>query len=1122
MANEHYKEFLNERILGSNAGTFRERTFERLGTGNIGQPVYNAKFFETFPTVWACAYAFQRSLEQNDQSAIEEWLSLFLLHFFGVLHLTPYSQQTIAKGYDRDLWPALSGTYPRQDDLTEIRLLTTDDESVAGAYFPDIAFFPSRGRTSWTSSENLKPYLRGTRLSWAQCRDAFLQNANERKEFYSHLRSVSEYVLHGKMLKDSLSKFLDEDALFTEEQRNLDLRSARLIDRDPLKWQLFGGGNLNCAILLEKYPLRQNRNGGTTYYLVEGMPQAPGSEWMRAAIAPGFPQPSQYQKGSQPDTIVVRFAGQEISCKLVEPDKVVLLKELFLSDQPYLCGVPKSPGPLTSKIRQLHKLDISDGRGIFSALKENEAAMCLAPITAKFLRHFPEVLNSPDNKASAYRTPASDGIHWSFTILNKSVTWPTNPSHSKALPNSALALWPPKVAKEWHIYLGHGTGAKKEECGRWLLVDEKGREATTLELADDEYISLLHNPDDQSRPIAMLLKDNAGKERGVMFLADFGMDVDAHSKASLSVDFGTSNTCIAYKLEGEEVNTQVFGLSPVMLWGPAPELENPGFIPFQWTRGQFYPTILLSRRSAEDLEKLRPEAVELKDILRVDIPGFHKEMEVRLYGGELDPLWRIHSNLKWELKRKTPWRSLFLGLSLLYAHAEVFFRDRGGALIGDYRFTFPLALPDDEQDSFHNSVKDVIGKIRNACYGSKAAAIHSIYKDDIDESTAIAESVKLKGTQAVMEVFIDVGGGTADIAVRNENKFLVLDSIKVAGKAFFRFAQSNFVKKELEGGPAFRRHLGSLLLDREEELPLHRYKVDLGTFYSLAINALNEDIFTERELAIRKEGMGSPSYQRYRTQVFFRHIVAYGLLQACAAAVDNKLTPKQGIKIIFGGNAWGLMMFAEFERSKGTLKAEAEEILQGLQKVLLENVQEDEKQYIEKLRIADIVLLNEEALSKAKTSVAEGALKAAGGNPEKWKPYTGITLRGVKIDEDLEPVTIRWCDRWGAETLKKKFGDVPIGEIHRFSFEEPDDFEKPFDPLLAVFTRLANSRRRDQDQMPPEQWATINGLLCQGDAYITNDKPGQSPINYFMSTVLYPEDEEHVFLNELAKVNKTY
>src|ERR1044071_2829989 len=182
MENGKRKEFLNLGILGGDAGIPERRGFRAVKTDYIGSPDYNARFFETFPTTWASAYAFRRSLAADRQTdygtvatddeatiaATEQWMTLFLLHYFGTVRLVEYKRESLEKEYDKDLWLALSGTCPsaREGNLSAIYLLETNEGAVVGAYYPEIIFFPSRGRAARARDGGLQRFLIGSKFSW--------------------------------------------------------------------------------------------------------------------------------------------------------------------------------------------------------------------------------------------------------------------------------------------------------------------------------------------------------------------------------------------------------------------------------------------------------------------------------------------------------------------------------------------------------------------------------------------------------------------------------------------------------------------------------------------------------------------------------------------------------------------------------------------------------------------------------------------------------------------------------------------------------------------------------------------------------------------------------------------
>jgi hypothetical protein len=1114
MGDGNRKEFLNAGILGNGASVPDRKGFRAVPREYIGSPEYNARFFETFPTAWANAYAFSKSLDSGAKEDVGEWVSLFLLHYFGSIHLTSYDEVLLREEYDKDLWVALKGTFPDSGntELRSLDMLETDEQTVIGAYYPEIIFFPSRGREAWNKDTIIKELLSpASMLSWEKCRRYLLKTQRDEYDFQLHLRTVIR-SLPRKPTQDSLSEFCDSQ--FTER-----IDAYHVLPAHPRDWDIPGNKTLEATDLLGRYPLRKlNQEGGYTYFLLSGMPHL--SPWMTTALG-GGPTPHQYRKKDE-KTIVVQFAGNSVVCTLDEMrDKIVLLKDLFLTEAPYWCKIPRATD--TSKIRPIHRVELQD-----SVLTNNDVAVCLAPVTSEFLGYFPEVLQ---NFKGITITPQQGGVtDWTFMVPGGAapleVKWNIKPVGSLEMPNTSLALWPPKTSRRWKLYVVFGRG-NKETSGRWHLIDEGGWRGNLVELDDpansEEYVSILQRSGDApNKPRALLFTDNNDRQRGVLLLADLGEHSIGEDFATLSVDFGTSNTCIAYSGKGQGEILQ-FNLSPSMLWGQPPSIDPLGFVPFQWTTGKgFFPSILLSRISDDKLPEMRPEDLQLEHLFKVDVPGLHKGIEARLFaGGGLSQIWRIHPNLKWDPSPKNPWRSLFLELTLLYAHAEMFFNK--GAIINKYIFTYPLALSRREAERYHERARAAIGKIRNYCYRIDAQLANPEYIDSVDESTAIAEFIREGSSPATMEVFIDVGGGTADIAIRHNNKFLVLDSIRVAGNTFFRIAEKNFSQR-LKGAPQFRKNLKMLLQGKDDEmvLPNSDLQIDLGTYYSVFINQVSNAEFRSREEAILKKGMGVSSYQKYRTRLFLRHIIAYALMQACAAAIDQGITLSNGIKLILGGNAWALMVFAEYEREKSKLEEESQEILKLLQKFLAKVVEPHEQPYLEKLRIFNIELLNEDNLSRAKIAVALGALEADPERVDKGRstsPYTGITIRKLALN-NFDPATIRWCERWGFDHFKERFG--VMDQINSSDFQKPKDLRHPLDPGLSVFTCLGNAGRIDEDIMPEETWNNINGEVIANIAYLKGDRVEHSPINHFISQILYPERSQRDFLDILAEKNGNF
>jgi hypothetical protein len=1107
------KDFLNSGILGANVSAAGGRGFRAVNTDNLPIPEYDGRYFETFPTVWANAYAFRKELEVGSPEAIGEWFTLFLLHYFGVLHLENFDQRLVQTEFDKDLWLAYAGTYPRvrgEADLQSIGILQTTDRAVVGAYYPQIIFFPSRGRDAWGASESLKPYLENNRLSWEKSSALLLESDHYRNEFHAHLRALPN-VLPRRDLKERTEAFCSQHfgAFYGQ---------ARTLTPHPGGWETRIPKVIDPKELLIEYPLKQvNKNGGTTYYLLTDLDLSYQPPWMRTKISPELPAPADFMR-TGPYQITVEFAGKKHVCALGEGDEIKLVKNMFLSHEPFFCKVPRETDTFAAHISFVHEVALQD-----NTIRPQEKAVCLAPLHHEFFQEFPEIFREMKT-VRAEPTP-DGGVLWTFGILGREIFRKCKPILlANMATTNTLSIYPPKVSPQWKLYVAHGTG-NKETSGRWRLIDENGNLGQPVELEEEEYLSILQpKGEGPNRPKAMVFKDAADKERGIMFLAELdNVDLDSDQTATLAVDFGTSNTCLAVKARRTEVLD--FSLSPRAIWGQTTAAENPGFVPKKWggKRG-FFPTILLSRNNDDRLQSVEPENLLLEHLFKVDIPSLHKGINDLFASGAFNKGWRTHSDLKWNTDTRTPWRSLFLELILMYAHAEVFF-DRK-ARLEKYVFTYPLAFSSDYGDTYHNKAQEAIRKIRHYCYGEdRLADVNAMY-NKVDESTAIARSTYSEGMRGRLEVFVDIGGGTADMAIRHQNEFLVLDSVRVAGRSFFQFSKKNFDQNtRLPGAIDFRKNMARVIKGKSDDFDLSAIESDLaedlGAFYAVEVNELDEDTFQEREENVLRQRMGPVSYQRYRSRLFFYHLLTYALLQACATVIDQKLMLSNGINLILGGNGWGLLLFAELPRKSSVLLREAKDILNLLKEKLVDKVSEEERPFLDKIYIESVDLLNESSLSHAKTSVALGALFDGSKNTSvsDTAPFTGITIPDLEINGS-DPKTLRWCDRWSYDAFRDKFGRFE--DIKTRKFAQPDELKDPIDNTLSVFTAVGNSSNFGKDNSPDGLWMKLNSLIVKSvtDKLQTEGaRLNLVPVNYFLSEILYPSGSVNNILDKLAETN---
>ncbi|MCD9186024.1 MAG: hypothetical protein LUM44_06305 [Pyrinomonadaceae bacterium] len=1157
--------FLNQEFFSGKVNLPQEESFYKIDKTSFSQPPFDKSLFEAYPSVWTQAYSFERELTNNTdyQTALEEWMCLFLLHFNGIVFLRTADETKVQDEQgDYNLWTILRRTYPLNEELKEVSLLETIDGKVIGAYYPQTIFFPSRGRETWQESKVIQPYLESQRLSWKKCEKLF-ENANSnrlKQRSHYHLRAIRKLLGHNEKLQARIDEFCAQhfSPITDIERQNLPILKPR-----PSEWELEGApppSNQN-HLLLKAYPLRQvvelsGSEAGkqaTIYYLINEMPVA--SEWMHEPVIRGYPTAAGYVQTAE-NIISVRVGTEIRKCRIEEHDQIVKLNELFLT-APLFGKFGAADSGFTTQCLNIHREKFENKQ-----INDEETTISLSPISKEFLKHFPEILKDPSDTVKVQWNEKAKKLQWIFNLKGKTVVWECEPEFQDKMVNTTVEMYPPKVSPEWHLYTLYGTTVQGNR-GTWQLIDQNGSFGKNFRMTDENYISILA-PDSETggklpnEPRAICYQGENGKEGGVLFFKPFlNHYIPPSAQATLSVDLGTSNTCLAVKMSTGESRVLTFSLRALTLWGIPPDpkdhYETPGSVPFNWGGEKgFFTTSLIWRTEDSTLEQLDPRDIRLEHLFRVDIPSLHKGLNDELLKGvfissnEQNPKapWRLRPDLKWGDNSEMKWgseilRSLFLDLLLFYAHAEAFFNNN--VRIGEYAFTYPLAFNNRQFESYKASIESEIRRIRHYCFGGDMA--QNITLALVDESTAIANTIPGgNGYEGLLQVFVDIGGGTADIAIRHRNVFHLLDSLKIAGNNLFKILEKALLRK-LSGFERLEKKLNILMsTPRSSEINIQRLlETDLpklnnlpfGNAYSIKINDFTKEDFTKKEasvFAVIQSGTANdPLYSAYRAELFFQHLLAYALLQACATVISKKITLNTGIDIILGGNGWGLLMFAQWERSNQALKRKAERILEFLKDVLLPLVKPNEKKLLKNLKLNSINLLNVEDLSKAKTSVALGALRGQSSEkPDQLPPFAGLNVEGFSIN-GFEPQKVFWSERWSLDNIMQIFGKE-ISAINNPQFKHPQDLGEPYDPILKIFTGLGNSQSLGEDRAPAQIWQYINQKLFEainqlgiepGTNRLVKTESGENvsavPSNYFLSHVLYGNESEQNILDLLAE-----
>lgn len=1171
--------FLGDEIVDGVADP-QPRTFER---SNINQrAAFHQQFYEAVPTMWASAYELENLLQtyvrppvgegitEEVRRAVEEWMCLFLLFYSGVANF-----EVVSRDEQRQrLWAAMTGTYPKGDVLEEVALLRVDDEEVkttVGASYPGIVFFPSRGRAAWSKNAVLREYVAGGRLSWALCRQKLLRDAQDVKDFAAFLADVKATVAGDA--GGAIAKFASE--------RELDLPASGHAFPGRLPYKAGAGWTRaieeDVAKIIAAYPFvnevrdAQGKVAERVYFLVTGVADAngrreeglPETDWMKTPIGKGLPAPNAfYQKKDSTGTLLkkrifIKWASKELEYSLeTEPppgmvaERAVLLKHCFMGESAW-CQAP-ADGAFKVHADRCHKLTNDEQSPILNKQAVG-SSYHLAPVNGEFLKHFGRGLynNSESHllKIDAIERRAEDvgseaerrpRLEWSFTFevaergnsgqsRRLSVTWLSEVAQ-KEFNTVSAAIWPPKTHKDWRLYFAYGRGA-----GSWMLYDENGVPAAP-KLQREHFLYTSGQAEGTqaegaqarpNRPAALMFIDRAGNPRGVLFLQALS-DVGGNAgDATLGVDFGTSNTCLAYKLPGAgPAQVLKFTLVPEVVWGETP-VEQPDFVPFRWHDKDFFSTVLLSDKF-HDFGKVQVASLRPSDLfLTIDIPALHQGLKENLALNRYKEEWHVKSDLKWQ--EPVIFRDLFLSLTLLYAHAELLFTHGYG--IDRCVFTYPLAFDNTRKENFQDQTIAVYQRIYQMCYGTPPQRTPEF----LSESAAVAAS---QGEQNSFDLFIDIGGGSTDVALTHrtpDGMFTALDSVEVAGKEFFEFIWDHFDGAQ-ESNKQLRRDLNLLLFGKNQELGItnesRAYIGEIGGFgyfYSFLISERAAAELKEAEQKMRE--VHQYFYQHFRSQKFYDHILTYALVQACAAVSTHPSLPRF-VRILCTGNGWGMLTFAQWDKTQAHLTSLAENILKSVQTALDARLTEqDQKESVSRLEISEVLFLGQpnpgqgaQVKYTAKTAVACGAVEAdkmmaAAAKGDLNGCYAGITLGNVWVGAEptgRASVSVNWNDRWVFEKFSAPLQEAmkqnyPPTHINNFQFTATNDGEPP-DTLLKLFFNTSNLN----NDWVTQKWHDINAVTLDQQQYSAqNYRMSPSPLNRFLAEALY--GARRPVLRELAE-----
>lgn len=349
-----------------------------------------------------------------------------------------------------------------------------------------------------------------------------------------------------------------------------------------------------------------------------------------------------------------------------------------------------------------------------------------------------------------------------------------------------IRLWPPVAFRKWkRFFVGI---AAVDEDGRKIFHPQRTLEAhwvnhnllATLVAAETAGKSArVACTTERPTCITLSFGERGRPVGGGLWQVSPATEEYGQGTLSLGVDFGTSNTCIAYAYQGSEpqslpiASDQRNGGSAgyIVQSGREPEVHEAvdtwvprlGFGP----KGDLLASELLVNRPVRT-EVPDPAAIKAwKPVERFSIPtaGVHIAYPERDY---------IISEFKWSEqvqpvqfqgdKVVEALQEVYLDFAAFFALGHILSRLGGVAAPGSVliRYSYPLVFSTGQRSSLASVWKNVAQRLSEDAIGMHVEANDS---DALDESNAAAQNGLGEFGETPARLFVDIGGGTTDLAL---------------------------------------------------------------------------------------------------------------------------------------------------------------------------------------------------------------------------------------------------------------------------------------------------------------------------------------------------------------------
>lgn len=362
---------------------------------------------------------------------------------------------------------------------------------------------------------------------------------------------------------------------------------------------------------------------------------------------------------------------------------------------------------------------------------------------------------------------------------------------SQQIDRDAVALWPNTKLPEWEYYYLFARYPEQGD-GAWTL-EPLGASAHAHETVDKDNRSHVWHLD--GPPEAILFKRES-RPLGMIIPAFAAPVTDSEDQWSIAIDFGTTNTSVAFRRSGEENEASALPFRNRMLT----VMTNPEQIAFQeilaenfmtieeWFTTPPFPSVYqIMRNSSAEHRIFVDSRVVFQQTYFNDTGLKYDEYETRLKWDNSDVAQaKVHG---------------FLRHLMILALAET--RVKGIRHISMH-WTYPSAFERKRRKQFDKIWREITAEIASGAgyTTSGATATCTIAKSADGDDPTLTESVAAcqfarvfhgftHHAQSYPQVTLDIGGGTTDIAVWLAGGLIIQTSVRFAGDQIARFIKNS-------------------------------------------------------------------------------------------------------------------------------------------------------------------------------------------------------------------------------------------------------------------------------------------------------------------------------------------